>query len=353
MRSTMIISRGGTKYTLNFPQYGYSTEIRMAVEIGDRRGGMNARPAHDNGTAFDTRIFHGRLQYAPAQQQNLQKFLRLDTYGRGHDFQVESGPGFYPLGPDLSNVQRFPVKVTEFSPGPVSDKPWLWSESVLSLSLLRPVVGALPAEVKDGDGVLTIGPVEHLRFPPSFYASSSGYGVIPVPLNGGSVECVDRGINSDWWETVVEVTANLSLAAKLIDYLVNTVRGYAFTMECGPNSYAFGLDLCDTDGSGHYRLQLIEPIIEIMHVYFNVFTTRLKVMCRKYDRRSSSYSISASQFSPSQSSSSASGSKSKSSSSTSKSLSSVSLSSPSLSTSSLSSPSGSSSSLSSSLWAYF
>jgi len=353
MRSTMIISRGATRYTLNYAQYGYSTEIRMALAIGERRGGLSGRPVHDNTAAFDQRIFHGRLQYPPAMQGKLNDFFRLDSYGRGHDFQIETGPGFYPFGPDLSSVNRFPCKLVEFGPGPVADKPWLWSESVLRLSLLRPMAGLLPQEVRDSDGALSIGPVDGLRFPPSFYASSSGYGVVHVPLEGGSVECVDRGINSDWWETQIDVSSGLSLGARLVDYLTRTARGDAFTMKCGPNSYPFGLDLCDSDGSGHYRIQLIDPTVEVMHMYHDVFVTRIKAMCRKFDRRSSSSSISTSQFSSSQSSSSASGSKSKSSSSVSKSFSSVSLSSPSLSQSSMSSPSESSSSHSSSLWAYF
>jgi hypothetical protein len=299
--TTITFSRAGSSIKVNTPQFGYTSEIHLALKIGARLGTGKHNP-FDNGAEHDIRYFIGRFILNTTQQNNLQTFFRTETQGRGHTVQMLVPKGIFPFGPDLGGgPRRFQVRLipSKSKWGFSGRRPWLQYHNELVFVMVSAPSYSLPERIGQGNR-LQIGPVTGFRFPPSWYEASTTYRVSTLVTYGGYPHTIDATNQADYWETGFRVTGNETMAAHGISYLAGTARGSAFHIRCEANAYPFGRDHGEGEpnsGAGDFTVRLLEPVISVTHHGINQFEFGLKLGLEKWYPRDSSSSCSTSSYS--------------------------------------------------------
>jgi hypothetical protein len=302
--TTIEFKRGANAITVNTPQFGYRTEVHMALRITERLG-HGLRRIWDQGADYDVRFFMPNFVLEEDQQEDLQGFFSDAARGRGVDCQLRVPQGIFPFGPDLGDYRRFQVRLVTIEPRGAGRHPWLHFHSDLSFVLIKAPSYSLPSIVTQG-GRLRIGSVSGFRFPPEFYGAETRYASDTAVTHGGGAHTLDRTATADHWECGVNIVANKGLTAHLIDHLVGTVRGAAFEMATSRNSYLAGRDHEDSGkllGAGIYDVRLTHNVLSVTHRRFDEWAMDMRVQMERHHGVSSS-SISTSSFSHSSDSSS-------------------------------------------------
>lgn len=265
----MKLIAGSEEVQLPNPQWGFSTEIHMALSM-TRNPNNGSVKAWDNGVANDYRLCSAKWILTQAELETVHNFLTNPSYGRCSSFFLDVGSsGFMPFGPDKVS-DMFAINELTHDRGGRQIRPFNRYEFNMSF-LLRSVTAAeLPAQISQGS--LRIGTVSGLPFihsPKITYTKGWKTDI----TNGGLPAHLDNSINSSYVDSEVSFEVNKSNAAALINYLANTGRGGDIEISTPANSYLFGAE----NGSfGTYIVQLTDNIIKVTHGAVTRFAFNLK-----------------------------------------------------------------------------
>ena len=281
--STMTLTRGVNTIEVNTPQFGYNTEILIAMHRSPRLSN-GAFHWQDNGIAYDNRICKCTLLLNSTQQKNLQDFFNTDTKGRGNEFQLKVPKGFFPFGADKGSPRRYRVRLLNSNFRGASASPWLNFETELTFALIYDSNYTIPSEthvIKP----LQIGTVHGLRYPKEWYDPTTSHGVSTTLMHGQRARTIDKSDASDYYDTNFKVAEKENLTANLIYYLQNTARGSVFGIAVQKKSFIFGRDKCDTganEGGGLYDVTLANNVINIIHERKDSFMIDISLSYRSY-----------------------------------------------------------------------
>jgi len=224
--SKINFKRGANSITVNTPQFGYKTEIHMAMKQGDRLG-SGLYPFYDNGKEYDHRLFIAEFILNAAQQKELQDFFNDDTMGRGagtNGIQLRVPKGIYPFGPDYGDGdRRFMVALIKSDFSGAHRRPWLNFTSQLVFVLISTHHYNFPSQPNEIKAV-TIGNVDNLRYPRAGYESDTNYAVDSIITHSGGAHTLDRTSGGDWYTTKFLLVENALKTAQLLNYLQQTAR---------------------------------------------------------------------------------------------------------------------------------
>lgn len=286
--SSISFKRGTNSITINTPQFGYKTEIHMAMKRGDRLA-SGLYPWFDNGKDYDHRLFIAEFILNASQQKELQDFFSDDAKGRGagvNGIQLKVPKGIFPFGPDLGDGERrFMVALGSSDFSGAQRRPWLNFTSRLVFVLKSAPDYDVKDQVSETKAV-TIGNIDNLRYPRAGYAPDTNYAVDSIVTHGGVVRTLDRTAGGDWYTTRFLLIENAAKTAQLVKYLQSTARATAFTLWVQKNSFVFGRDNSDAafkEGAGTYTVNLLDNVIKISHTKLHQFSTDISLSMRSYN----------------------------------------------------------------------
>lgn len=280
----ITFEKNGSSIDIRTPQFGYLTEIHLAMVRGERLGDGKFK-WFDHGKTYDWRLFFPRFILAEADQKNLQDFFSDDTKGRGQDVGLIVPKGIFPFGPDKGDGRRkFRVQAIDMDFGGAGRGPWLNFNSSMVFVLAEDQTYHLSQQVHE-DNVLQIGPVDRIRFPPDWYHPKTKYRVNTNVTYGGEAHSIDATAGGDYQETTFRFVGNQTKAGAVLYYLVNSARSNDFSVTVQKNSYLFGRDNTDTGankGGGVYTTNLIDNTIVCRHDRFNLFSFELALSYKAF-----------------------------------------------------------------------
>ena len=259
---------------IDLPVRPYKSYIVFPFDIQRLEYGLYG--VYDNGSAYDKRYCECTFELTATQTATLNDFLRTDgtSDGRGKELTLEmnADSGFYPFGPDKSPLGPHDVSVEVIRRKGVGEAPFKYF--VVALRIRKSdsswTAYSLPTEVNEGP--MTIGTVTNCRFPQQWFSPVVRYGYYVTQTEGGETLFIDRGSNSDAWQTSATFIMNNSKTAAILDYITGTARAQTFSVIAGTDHYMFERD---KGGNGTYTVRLIENIIEIEHTRLNQFTFKI------------------------------------------------------------------------------
>ena len=267
MSSSITISVNAQDFVLNAPEWGYVTDINLAlIHVPHLPRGY---AIWDNGILKDYRTVSLDWLLNATDTNTLLGIFDTLSKGRGQSFNLNLGTnsGFYPFGPDLGDSGIFQCRILNVNTQPVLEEPWLWFKTQATMVMETSPSYSLPTEIDEGD--ITIGTVSGLRFPPNMPQSENSFGYTTQLTYTGVPYTVDKTINSDSDTTTLDMVCNQSKAAALIDHMVGTVRDANLNITDNANGYFFGRKAGEDNT---YVCQWLDSKISITHSRFDEFS---------------------------------------------------------------------------------
>ncbi len=266
MATTVTFTVSAQNFTINTPQWDYTTEINVSLihqALQPRGYGI-----WDNGSGNDYRVCSATWLLNATDTNTFRGIFTDITKGRGISFDLNLGTnsGFYPFGPDLGDSGTFQCKLIAMDSGPVLEEPWLWFSTTIEFVMETNPAYSLPSQITEGD--ITIGGISGLRYPPAMPQSAQNYGFATQLTNDGTAYTVDKTIGADEDTTILGMVCNQSKAAALIDHMVGTVRDANVNVTDNDNGYFFG-QAAGEDNT--YVCQWLDSKIVVNHSRFNEF----------------------------------------------------------------------------------
>jgi len=291
MKNTMVLSRGTTSIEINTPEYGYTSNVALALSVGDPSSGKIE--LFDNQSEFDILFCEMAFNLPSAQQKTLQDFIR--GVGRGPDIQMLVHRGIDPFGPDLTGEdRRFIVRVVDFDFGGVRKTPYEYLSAKIKFLMKSAPEFTIPSAIPQGSAI-SIGGINGFPYPHQRVTPDTVYGISITPIYGGDTDFENNTVN--YYQANITLRLNRSMAARLVNYLKTTGRANSIPITCGRGVFLFGADNCGEDGSGVYRVKLIDNVIEIVHRSLDVYLVSIKICFKKWYSTDSSSSVSFSSYS--------------------------------------------------------
>jgi len=285
MTDQIALNRGATTVTLNGPEWGYTSEIHLAMLLGTG-GPLSNGEYHwrDNGIDYDNRFCEMNLVLNSTQQEDLQDFISTQAQGRGATFQLHVPNGIFPFGPDLGDNRRFQVHLASFTFNGANRSPYMTFNSSLRLFLVSSPSYDVQ-DIVDTSKAIEIGDIDGFRYPQEMYQPKTNYAVYPGFTYGGGASSIDLSSDGDSWTSEFTVKEHETRTARLLYYLQNTARGSTFSMTAQKNSFVFGRDNCDdrhNEGGGVYTVILTHNVIRCTHPRYNEWLVNLGVSYRSH-----------------------------------------------------------------------
>lgn len=257
------------------PVYPYTTTISFPFDIVELENGKFA--AFDNGSGaetYDKRICRCTFELDATDTASLVNIITTAAQGRGEDLTLTPGDGFFPFGHDKGDDGPFSV-IARIIEGPTeTESPYKHFKTEIEFVN----TGSWPAytlPTQINDGVLQIGTVQNLRFPPQWFDPRSRFGVYSTIEEDATSQYIDRGeTHSDSFITSWSQFLNNSKCAALLEYLTGTARTGTFSVIAASDFYMFGER---KGGAGTYVVRLIQSELIVTHNRFNEFTLPLTV----------------------------------------------------------------------------
>ena len=264
----MQLISGSDTITIDNPQYGYTVNLQMAIEI--QRFG-NVVGAWDNGSEYDQRNLSMDLKIPSTQMVELVDFFN-DTDARFDDFSLVLGSNsrFYPAGPDKGDEGTYTVSLFNKNESGMMLAPFKYFENGLQLLIHNSPATALPTP--QSEGPFSIGTAHGLRYPD--ITPTSEQAVIRSKSLAGIQSNVNLGSSADGQSTSISQPCNTSNAAALVNFLQNGGRDNGIFVDAPESYFLFG---AECGSSGGYTTKLINNTIQIRHTNHDIFEIDLEL----------------------------------------------------------------------------
>lgn len=264
MGSQIILSVGGTEYTISAPEYGYTTKIVNPFHF--QRKLPFGYSSYDDGTSRDVRIFSGTLILPFDQAKTFLDFYSDDDKGRAVEanMRLRKNSGFTPFGPDKGDYGNYGVVIHSVAPSGAMVGPYKHFSINFSMTAQSyPSVTAPPAQY---DGSFSLGSVTGLRFPDGFPQSDTTFGFNSKFTRSGTGKFMPLPAATDHYESSLKMVCCRSRAYELINYLTDIIRTNNIGITAQAGTYLFG---AKKGTSGTYVCQWIDEELTIKHSNFN------------------------------------------------------------------------------------
>lgn len=269
----MIIRASSVNYTFKNPLYGYKTIIDLNMKW-QKLSGKKFVP-WDYGTAYTRRSCTCTLALNATEALSFIGVFQDEAKGRGINIELTPGAGFHPFGADRGDAGVFKCRMfseeQKSSIGHPQDVfkftcTFCFNDPAGFPAYTPPVAGIGGQKAQ---GVLQIGTVTNLRYPPDMQDLGIDYKVKTNLTYDGTPYGVDRSAAADRYVSTLHMIENESKTAALINYLVNTIRGTAVSIIPPTYAYMFGREYL---GTGTYSCRMLNEKIEIIHNRYNEFS---------------------------------------------------------------------------------
>jgi len=273
MSSITITDYATNSITINPVNFGWISSIHLSLHIQERSNGTFG--IWDDGASYDYRTCKVVWQLNATQASQLLETFRDANKSRAYSVNLilSTGCGFYPFGPDKGDSGTFQVRLIGIEPRGTSNSIWQYHTIECEFIAESFPAYAIPAQqTKDIEGSLQIGTITGLRFPPEFTTPKSVYAYNSAIARDGTTYDIDQTDTADQYTTEMNMVQNQVNSARLINHIVDTVRGSTVNIIPPANSYIFGREKGDTST---YSCKLINNMIEISCPLYNRFIFRL------------------------------------------------------------------------------
>jgi hypothetical protein len=269
---SLTLTYGATSVSFTPPLFGYKTIIDMPFDFSEQDDGTI--DSFDNGTAYDKRVCRFTLELNAADAEILREFLYETS--RGHDITMtlSSGSGFHPFGPDKGDAGSFTVSFSILDHRGVGESPYLYFHMDCEIVNVGSYPSYTPPDEVD-EGVMQIGSITGLRFPPSWFKPKQEYALNVQHTESNASHWVDRGLYGDSYKNQFTLQINESKLAALLTYIIGTARNGNLGLTAPENAYPFGIDN-GGDGSA-MTTKLTSGTFEITHNRYNDFTMNMEL----------------------------------------------------------------------------
>lgn len=233
---TITFDDGVNTVEVDYPLYGYRTDIYMSIASSKHRDGNYS--FFDRGSDYDYRVSKFTFKMNSSDSASFEDFWSDPDKGRVAEVSFDLGvtpTGFFPFGPDLGDMNEFTFKMLSYMSRCASSERMFYHD--LELVLISAPSYTLPDEIAQGS--ITIGSVGGLLMCQEDYNVDDSYNYVKSVNNGGILKQVDGPNVSDSFESQYIQQCNQSKAAALVDFLV-TNRDTEITI-VDSNSYMFGV----------------------------------------------------------------------------------------------------------------
>ena len=261
MSSTITIRARGIDYDFPTPEYGYTTEIMLAMLHQQLYPGQ-AYSIWDNGAANDYRLCKGDFLLNASDANGLITIYQSGSVGRGISIELHlhNTSGFFPGGPDKGDSGKWMIRFTKIEPGGVEEEPYKYFRVHTEFVIESYPSYSLPSPVTEGD--LQIGSITGLRWPPNWSDPINEIAVNAQLTYTGAATVVDKTTAADQEKCVLPMVLNQSKAAALINHMAGTVRDNNLNIVTKGDCYLFGRI---PGAAGTYSCQWIDGAIKIIH----------------------------------------------------------------------------------------
>jgi hypothetical protein len=233
----VTFTSGVTSITIDAPQYGYNCELVMGLHKARAANGNVT--IYDDGSAYDHRLCHVNWSLDELDAIALSNFLGNTARGENVTMTLSNTKsGFYPFGPDKGNVGAFTVRPVSWSEGGWGMQPYGYFD--ISVDLLMVTAPSYSVPTGRTEGVLSIGTISGLRWPDPGFSPTPDQGLSHQISRSGVPYVEDRTHKAESWVVDFPLRSCTANAAKLIEYIVGTVRGNAVNVSGGTRSWLAG-----------------------------------------------------------------------------------------------------------------
>jgi hypothetical protein len=266
-------SYGSHYVDLTIPEYGYKSIIDLPFDIDTLDTGLKTMYAYDN--TLDKYRCDCDLILDENDMTLFNEFMKTSGKGRAENDSVidmNTGSGFFPFTPLRGDVGPFTVAVIINNTEKIQESPFRYFKVAISIFNQSTFPAfALPAEINEGS--LSIGTVDNIRFPESYFDPDENNGMVYNITENGTLNFIDRGRVASSWRTGINLSCGTGKTAAILSYLIG-IRDGQFLLSTQPYHYAFGRD---KQTSGEYTVSLIQDQISIINSAFNKFEFGLNV----------------------------------------------------------------------------
>jgi hypothetical protein len=277
-----------SQISVNFPAWGYETEIHMPICITQAADGSYPDngffdPLADDGVtlgSYDYRILKSALIRMTNYQKNYYNaFMRNVVLGRAQNMvmRLTAGQGFFPFGPDLSDNGNFVVRELSRQQSGKQMRPFRWYEDTVSYVLIGLGSGT-PSATPHSQGHLQIGAVTGLMYPQSGIKCDPKYEVQTQTTITGAPSSINGPLVGDSWVASFELLCNTYNAAALIYQFTHTTRTSDLTVVVPQHYDMFGVDQSYLGAGGTFITKFLgssrtdkEIVLNIKHIGHNQF----------------------------------------------------------------------------------
>jgi hypothetical protein len=280
----MILSLGGDSITLRNPMWKYSVDYGMNIHTTRTASGKYR--LFDCGATYDTITCTCTITDTIETMRTLEGLIRGIWRGATVSLDLGVSPtGFYPGGPQNGDLGTFSVTILSYEPTGWLQSPWGYVEAKVSLEVSAVPVYLYPDAVPEGD--FSIGAISGLRWPDPGIKPTPEYGYGVEVTRDGTTYASDTGASRDIWTTEFTQPMNQENAGVMMAYLTGAGRGADITTTVPKNSYLFGTENAEPDGSGTYTMNLINgdesgTVLTWNHIRFNHWEIPLKFWMQNF-----------------------------------------------------------------------
>jgi hypothetical protein len=264
----------GNTVDVTIPEYGYKSVISFPFDIDTLDTGIKTVFAYDN--TLDKYHCECDLILNETDMLSFNSWMKDAALGRAKNnctLQMNANSGFFPFTPLHGDAGIFTVGILVSKSEKVQDNPFRYFK--ISISIFKQsTFPAYTLQSQINEGSLSIGTVNNIRFPESYFDSDEDNSIQSNVDESGTLNFIDRGRIASSWRTAIKLSAGTGKAAAILDYLINTARAGNFALTTQAYHYAFGRD---KGSNSAYTVSLIQDSIEVTHELFNKFVFDLNV----------------------------------------------------------------------------
>jgi hypothetical protein len=271
---SFTLSDGTDTLTLGNPYPGVKTTVELGLNMVFLSNGRVK--------SFDTtetiRTTKFRVLLTESEASDFVDYFENSGDGRGTTLELQLGgsnTGFFPFGPDLGDVGTFDVVFYPPKETGIQRDPWLRFFADCEMILDTAPSYSLPSRSGYDQGSWSIGTITGLMEPQEPFKISPERALMVSPSRDGSPIVLNVGSGSDSYMSTFRLDANGPNAAAVINYLVETARGGAFSVGNADNIYPFGPHVDENDT---VTAKLASPILDITHQNYDQFFLDIKMV---------------------------------------------------------------------------
>jgi hypothetical protein len=270
----LLTDNNGNTVEVPVPEYGYKAVISLPFDIDTLDTGIKTVYAYDD--TLDKYHCECDLILNETDMLAFNSWIKDAALGRAKNnctMQMNANSGFFPFTPLHGDAGIFTVGILVSKSEKIQDNPFRYFK--ISISIFKQsTFPAYSLQSQINEGSLSIGTVNNIRFPESYFDSDEDNSIQSNVDESGTLNFIDRSRIASSWRTSMKLSAGTGKTAAILDYLINTARAGNFALTTQAYHYAFGRD---KGSSSAYTVSLIQDSIEVTHELFNKFVFDLNV----------------------------------------------------------------------------